>query len=178
MEMRFSVSHFYIKWMRLILVLAKDLIRGITDPERMSISLTINRSSGAIWFPSLDPLTLEQLAVVSAEQISIQHGRKPRILIEWAWSPNRDIPLLKTGYVCSGSRQRKKCLSPSLPLGYLLIFDLTEYHIAVWLPWSVLVSESGCSGLCLKSTKSILGSNKGHTKVNMRSTSSWTIKSG
>jgi len=40
-----------------------DLIRSITDPEH--------------------PLTLEQLAVVSEEQIQVIHGDKPKVLVEF-----------------------------------------------------------------------------------------------
>ncbi|GAA6000850.1 iron-sulfur cluster assembly protein CIA2 [Rhodotorula paludigena] len=40
-----------------------DLIRSISDPEH--------------------PLTLEQLAVVSAPQITVQHGKRPSVLVEF-----------------------------------------------------------------------------------------------
>lgn len=43
--------------------LATDLIRSITDPEH--------------------PLTLEQLAVVSAPQITITNGSRPHVLVEF-----------------------------------------------------------------------------------------------
>ncbi|GAA5919350.1 hypothetical protein JCM1841_004355 [Sporobolomyces salmonicolor] len=40
-----------------------DLIRSISDPEH--------------------PLTLEQLAVVSSSQITVSHGKRPRVLVEF-----------------------------------------------------------------------------------------------
>jgi metal-sulfur cluster biosynthetic enzyme len=40
-----------------------DLIRSISDPEH--------------------PLTLEQLAVVSSEQITVNHGKRPSVLVEF-----------------------------------------------------------------------------------------------
>ncbi|GAA5978623.1 hypothetical protein JCM10908_004427 [Rhodotorula pacifica] len=40
-----------------------DLIRSISDPEH--------------------PLTLEQLAVVSSEQITVQHGKRPSVLVQF-----------------------------------------------------------------------------------------------
>ena len=40
-----------------------DLIRSISDPEH--------------------PLTLEQLAVVSAQQITVSHGKRPHVLVEF-----------------------------------------------------------------------------------------------
>lgn len=42
---------------------AADLIRSISDPEH--------------------PLTLEQLAVVSAAQITVTHGTRPHVLVEF-----------------------------------------------------------------------------------------------
>ena len=44
-------------------LLVTDLIRSITDPEH--------------------PLTLEQLAVVSAEQIQVTHGPRPKVTLEF-----------------------------------------------------------------------------------------------
>lgn len=59
MQMRYSVRVLAVCMMEAANVDLADLVRSITDPEH--------------------PLTLEQLAVVSAEQIEVVHGDRPKV---------------------------------------------------------------------------------------------------